>query len=282
MDFHSGTPAGADELIAALRRYARDRVPAPGVDAKGDVELSLLHLQKLATVGQLASAVAQEFGNLMTVVLGYSELTIAAVGQGDVPEPEHLAELRLAAERASALTTRLLGYCREATDEAVPLDLTQLVGGLTNMLARLLGSGANLAIRTDRAAGAVIADAKQIEQLVINLILNARDAIANGGRVEVSVDSATLTTPLSHALGTAPAGNYVRLRVRDDGYGMEASTLAQLFQPFFTTKGGAGLGMTVVARVARKSNAAVIVDSAPGKGTTIDLYFPRLDPGTAG
>jgi two-component system cell cycle sensor histidine kinase/response regulator CckA len=275
--------AASDELIAALRRYARDRIPVPEVDETADVELSLLHLQKLATLGQLATGVAEDFGNLMTVVLGYSELMSAAVGQCQAPEPEHLVQLRLAAEQASALTSGLLGYCRRATDEAAPLDLSQLVDGLSTMLVRLLGAGANLVVRTDPAAGSIIADAEQVEQLIVNLVVNARDAVAGGGRVEVSVDAAPLTSPLTHALGTAPAGSYVRLRVRDEGCGMGPDAVAQLFRPFFTTKdGGTGLGMTVVARVARKTNAAVVVDSAPGAGTTIDLYFPRLDPGTAG
>ena len=129
-------------------------------------------------------------------------------------------------------------------------------------------------------AGAILADGQQIEQLVTNLVLNARDAIAPGGHIEVMVDPIHLTTSLTHILGTAPAGDYVRLRVRDNGHGMDPATVAQLFRPFFTTKDrGAGLGLTIVARIARRTNAAVLVDSAVGKGTTVDLYFPRLDAG---
>jgi two-component system cell cycle sensor histidine kinase/response regulator CckA len=267
---------GGDELIAALRRYARERIPAPGEDP-ADVELALLQFQKLATLGQLATDVAHDFGNLMTVMLGYSELLIAAAENGEHPEPEHLAEMRRAAERASALTSRLLGYSRRSADVATPLDLGQLVTGLTAMLARLIGSGASLVVRADPTAGAVLADAGQVEQMIINLVLNARDAIAHGGRVAVTVEPLRLTVPLDHALGTAAAGAYVRLRIRDDGAGMTKETVAQLFRPFFTTKSrGAGLGLTIVSRVARKTNAAVIVDSAAGKGTTVDLYFPRV------
>ena len=261
-------PTGTESCVDT--NDARERVPVPGTDEAADVELSLLQLQKSATLGQMATEVAHDFGNLMTVVLGYSEMMIAAVEHGDAPEPKHLAELRLAAEQASALTARLIGYSRRSTDDAVPLDLGLLVTGMSSMLARLLGSGANLAVHTDPAAGAIIADAKLIEQLVINLLLNARDAIVGGGRVVVSVDPATLDAPLTHSLGTARAGAYVRLRIRDDGRGMGPDAVAQLFRPFFTTKGhGAGLGMTVIARVARKTNAAVVVNSAPGEGTSV-------------
>jgi two-component system, cell cycle sensor histidine kinase and response regulator CckA len=281
---HSRPPATGDELIAALRRYARDRATASGAEDAADVELALIQFQKLATIGELASEVAHDFGNLMTVVLGYSELMLAAAEQGQAPEHEYLAELRRAAERASTLTTRLLGYSHHSADEPAPLDLSLLVGSLRAMLTRLLSSGATLVIRTDATAGAILADTKQIEQLIINLILNARDAIAGGGQVELAVDAIHLTAPLPGAIlppvsngGVIVPGDYIRLRVRDDGCGMGPDTIARLFQPFFTTKGrGTGLGLTVVARVASKTNAAVLVDSAPGKGTTFDMLFPRL------
>src|SRR5581483_3171496 len=188
-----------------------------------------------------------------------------------------------AAERASALTTRLLGYSRRSSDEPVPLDLGLLVDGLTAMLGRLLGSAARLVVTTDPAARTVMADAAQVEQAVINLVLNARDAVAVGGRVEVAVEPARLDRPLVHPLGTAQPGDYARLRVRDDGCGMGPETLARLFRPFVTATGrGTGLGLTVVARVARRANAAVTVASAPGAGTTVDLYFPVLAELAAG
>jgi two-component system cell cycle sensor histidine kinase/response regulator CckA len=269
--------ADGDELIAALQRHARDRTSGAADEDVARIELSLLHLQKLATVGQLAADVAHDFGNLMTVMLGYSELLLTAAENGDPLEREHLAELRHAAERASALTTRLLGYSRRTADAPGPQNLSVLVNGMAAMLGRLVGSGGRLAIMTEPTAGPVIADGKQIEQLLINLVLNSRDAIAAGGQVDLTVAPVRLTAPLKHALGTAPAGNYVRIRVHDNGCGMDPDTMAQLFRPFFTTKsGGAGLGLTIVSRVAHRTNAAVIVDSVVGQGTTVDLYFPRL------
>jgi signal transduction histidine kinase len=268
-------------LIAALQRYAREQ--APGAEDAADVELSLLQLQKFATLGQLVSGVAHDFGNLMTVVLGYSELMFTAVKNGEAADLEQLAELRRAAERASALTASLLGYARPAADDAAPLDLGLLVGGLTAMLGRLLGSTGTLVVTIAPTTAAVLADARQVEHVIVNLVLNARDAIAVGGRVEVAVEPVRLTDPLVHALGTAPPGEYVRLRVRDNGCGMARETVAQLFQPFLTTKGhGAGLGLTIVARIAGKANAAVVVDSAAGAGTTVEVLFPRLDPNAAG
>ena len=279
--YPSGRPAvGGDELFVALRRYARDLAPSAGPDHAADVELALIQLQKLATIGELAVDIAHDFGNLMTVMLGYSELLLTAAQEGQPPEPEYLIELRRAAERASGLTTRLLGYSRRPADTAAPIDLGQLVDGLAPVLGRLAGSKARLVVRTDPAAGAVMADGNQIEQLVINLVLNARDAVSVGGLVEVAVEPVRLHEGLTHAWGTVPAGDYIRLRVRDNGCGMGPEIVGRIFLPFLTTKGGVGLGLTVVSRVARKANAAVVVDSTPGAGTTFDLYFRRLgDPG---
>ena len=280
---HARSPIGDEELIAALRQYARQRAPVAGETDAPNVELSLLHLQKLATLGRLTADVAHEFGNLMTVMLGYSELLLFTAEKGESPEPEHLAELRIAAERASALTTRLLGYARRTAEDAAPLDLGLLVGGLTPLLGRLVGSAAILTVTAHPAAGAVQADGEQIEQLIVNLLLNARDAAKVCGHIAVTVDSVRLTARLTHFLGTAPAGDYVRLRVRDDGHGMSPDTVAHLFRPFFTTKKrGTGLGLTIVARIARRSNAAVVVESAVGEGTTVDLLFPRLDADSGG
>ncbi len=204
----------SDDLIAALRRHARDR--AVDGNAAADIELSLLHFQKLATLGQMAADVARDFGNLMTAVLSYSEMMVAAAEKGELPEHEHLIELRRAAEQASALTERLLNYSRDSADQAVPLGLGRLVGGLTCMLRRLVGPTGSLAVTVDPATATVLADAGQIEQLLVNLVLNARDAIAASGRVDVAVDPVRLTAPLVHILGTAPPGDYVRLLIRDN------------------------------------------------------------------
>jgi signal transduction histidine kinase len=273
-------PPTGDDVIDALRQYVHERAPDRDPPDPAAAELALLQLQKLVTLGQMASEVAHDFGNLMTVMLGYSEMLLAAAGP-DRPEHAYLAELHRAAERASALTTQLLGYSRRSAGVAGPVDLAALVRGLSVLLGRLLGTAARLEVVAPAGAGPVRADAKQVEQAVVNLVLNARDAA--GGRVTVAVEPVRLAAPLRpasgcpDALGTVPAGDYVRLRVRDDGCGMGPETLEHLFRPFFTTKGrGTGLGLMIVARVARQSGAAVTVQSELGQGTTVDVYFPRL------
>jgi len=272
-----------DDLIAALRRYVRDRAPS-STDAAIDIEQSLIQFQTLASLGVLASEFAHDFSNVMTVVLGYAELLLAAGESGQTPDHEQLTELRCAARKGSELTERLLRYCGRGDDRPAPLDLGQLIAGLSPLLSRLLGPSIRLDRRIDSSAGPILADARQIEQLVINLVLNARDAVTGDGRVELAVDALQLTAPLPGAIlnfvneGSAiPAGDYVRLRIRDDGVGMVPETIAQLGRPFFTTKShGTGLGLSIVARVARKTHAAVKVASAPGAGTTFELFFPPL------
>ena len=226
----------------------------------------------------MAADVAHDFGNLMTVLLGYSELLVTAAACGEPPDQAQLAELRRAAHAGDALTTSLLNYCRPSADDAAPLDLARFVAGLAPLLDRLVGSAGQLTVTAEPTTATILADARHLEQLIINLILNARDALAVNGRVEIAIEPIRLTAPLEHILGTAAPGEYVRLRVRDNGRGMCPETVAQLFRPFFTTKDtGAGLGLTIVARIAAEANAAIGVDSAVGTGTTVDVYFPRLD-----
>jgi signal transduction histidine kinase len=275
-------PAAGDDLFTALRQVARDRTGPAGKDPAAGLELSLLQLQKLATLGKITTEIAHDLGNLMTLMLGYSELLLSADKEGQPPEQEHLVELRRAADRASELTTRLLGFSLPSADEPTALNLGLLVEGLVPLIGRLLGAGASLEVHTIRDAAAVMGDARQVEQMILNLVLNSRDA--RSSRVELSVEPVRLETPLPAAAlrpvkgpGPVPAGDYVRLRVRDNGAGMTADTIGRLFRPFFTTRTcGTGLGLAVVARVVRKANAAVAIDSTPGAGTTVDTYFPQL------
>jgi signal transduction histidine kinase len=281
-------PAAGEDLFAALRQVARDRAALAGPETAAGLELSLLQLQKLASLGKVTTVIAHDLGNLMTLLLGYSELLLSAVEQGQTPEREHLVELRRAAERASVMTTRLLGYSLPSADEPTALNLGLLIEGLVPMLGRLLGADASLEVRTVRETAAVMADARQVEQMALNLVLNARDARA--GRVELTVEPVTVETPLPIAVlrpvkgpGPVPSGQYIRLRVRDNGGGMTAETLGRLFRPFFTTRtGGTGLGLAVVARVVRRANATVVIDSTPGGGTAVDIYFPQIGDAAAG
>jgi two-component system, cell cycle sensor histidine kinase and response regulator CckA len=265
-------PATAEDLLEALRRYVRE----PARCGAADLERRLLQMQKMMTLGQVTSEVAHDFGNLMTVVLGYSELLLAATPKTETNYP-HLDALHVAAERAAALIAQLLGFTREPGDRPTALDLSATVRSMEPMIARLLGRWVELRIACADDAGAIWADCRRIEQIVVNLALNARDALSGNGRVEIAVGRSHFAERLTHEFGSAPVGDYVHLRVSDSGCGMDADTRRRLFQPFFTTKErGSGLGLAIVARVARESSAAVIVESAPGTGTTFTLYFPAL------
>jgi signal transduction histidine kinase len=264
-------PATAEDLLEALRLYVRE----PSRNG-ADLERRLLQMQKLMTLGQVTSEVAHDFGNLMTVVLGYSELLLAATSKTESNYP-HLDALHIAAERASTLIAQLLGFTREPSDQPTALDLAATVRGMQPMIAGLLGRWVELHVDCAADAASVWADSRRIEQVVINLALNARDALTGPGRVEIAVGRTQLTERLTHEFGAAPPGEYVHLRVTDTGRGFDAETRSRLFQPFFTTKErGAGLGLAIVARVAREASAAVVVESTPGTGSTFTLYFPAL------
>ncbi|MFO0808512.1 MAG: ATP-binding protein [Gemmataceae bacterium] len=281
-----GPRAYQDANATVLTRF--DRCP-PGLKATMDgnyeipetapaeIDEALAQLQKLATLGQLTSEVAHDFGNLLTVMLGYCELVLADLPP-DGPACRSLEEVFRAAERASALTAQILGYCRTATPMTGPIDLAAVVRGLGTMLGRLFGNKVDLRV-TAGAECRTYVDLKQAEQLVVNLILNARDALrAYDRRIDAIVESVALTSSIPVRLGTIGSGDYVRLRVRDTGCGMSDDTVARLFAPFFTTKAtGTGLGLTIVARVVKQAAAAVAVQSQLGCGTTFDVYFPRAD-----
>ncbi len=270
---NNNSPNG-ESFLNALRRSGRDDDPrGPGA---AELESALIRLQKQLTLGRMAAEIAHDFGNLMTVLLGYSELLLADFAP-DRTERAYLAELHQAAERAAALTGHLLSFSRQAREPVGPLDLGEFVRGLGGVLGALLSASARLTLRAEAGRGLILADASQVEQVVVNLVLNARDALTANGRIEVSVDPVRLIAPLEHALGTAPAGDYVRLRVRDTGAGLSAEARQKLFRPFFTTKPhGTGLGLAAVAGVARRCGAAVVVESEPGRDTTFDILFPRL------
>jgi two-component system, cell cycle sensor histidine kinase and response regulator CckA len=263
----------ADPLLDGVGRKLNGH---PAARPPASVDAALLQMQKLETLGRLTSEIAHDFSNLMTVVLGYGEL-LGALAPPDLPGRPYLDEMRQAAERASALTRQLLDFCRQsAGGPPGPVDVAAVVRTAGGMLAHLLHRSVDLRVDAPDGAGATVADPRQIEQVLVNLVLNARDAMSAGGRVDVAVTPAQLDAPLTNALGTAPAGEYVRLQVRDTGAGMDQATRDRLFQPFFTTKPkGTGLGLAIVARIVGQIGGAVTVESAPGGGTAFDVYFPK-------
>jgi two-component system, cell cycle sensor histidine kinase and response regulator CckA len=234
--------------------------------------------QKMEAVGQLAGGVAHDFNNLLTVIGGYTDLTIAKL-QKDDPVRQHLTEIQKAIVRASALTRQLLAFGRKQITQAKPLVLNSVVLDLGKMLWRLIGEDIELRTLLEPELGSINADAGQMEQIIINLIVNARDAMPNGGALTIetrNVDSSDGSTGLHLGLDKGPN---VMLSITDTGVGMDSETIARIFEPFFTTKQpgkGTGLGLSTVYGIVQQSGGRILVYSEIGRGTTFKMYFPRI------
>jgi nitrogen-specific signal transduction histidine kinase/CheY-like chemotaxis protein len=233
---------------------------------------------RMEAVGQLAGGIAHDFNNLLTAILGYAQLlSERPLGEAALVE---VAEIRRAAERAASLTKQLLGFSRQQVQKISIFVLNDVVSGMEPMLARLLGE--DVRIRVDLAAdlGRVRADHGQMEQVILNLAVNARDAMPKGGTLTIETKNVELDDAYvaAHLAGTP--GPYVMLAARDDGCGMDPATLAQIFEPFFTTKPagkGTGLGLATVYGIVKQSGGFVWVYSDPGHGTTFRVYLPRVE-----
>jgi PAS domain S-box-containing protein len=237
----------------------------------------LVQSQKMEAIGQLAGGVAHDFNNLLTIIIGRSQLFLARPGVGDAGRRD-VEMVNRAAERAAGLTRQLLAFSRKQVLQPEPLDLNALVGGLAPMLRRLIGEHMDLVIAPGGDLGQVMADPGQIEQVVMNLVVNARDAMPDGGVLTVQTRHARLAETKEHVEGRIPPGDYVAVRVQDAGCGMDPATMARIFEPFFTTKEpgkGTGLGLSTVYGIIHQSGGHIGVDSAPGRGTTFTIYLPR-------
>ncbi len=241
------------------------------------IEEQLKQAQKMESVGRLAGGVAHDFNNMLGAILGYTELGMMEV---DPSDPIHgtLKDIQQAAQRSADLTRQLLAFARKQTVTPQVLDLNETVAGMLNMLRQLIGENIDLAWLPGKELGPVRIDPSQIEQLLANLCVNARDAIHDTGNITVSTGAVTLDDAFCAAhVGSVP-GEYIRLAVSDNGCGMDAGTLARLFEPFFTTKEigkGTGLGLATVYGMVKQNNGFIDVDSEPGQGTTFKIYLPR-------
>jgi two-component system cell cycle sensor histidine kinase/response regulator CckA len=232
----------------------------------------LAHAHKLSAMGRLAGGIAHDFNNLLTVINGYAELLGKRLGAGDAAR-ELLAEIHGAGQRAAALTGQLLTLSRRQPAPAQLVDLNDVVQGAARMLGRLLGNAVELSTRLEQGVGLVYADHGQVELVLLNLAINARDAMPTGGRLVL----ATAAVPRAEAAAGLGPGCYARLTVSDTGAGMTAEVQAHLGEPFFTTKGagkGTGLGLATVRDLVRQWGGAMEVQSAPGRGTTVALLLP--------
>ncbi len=218
---------------------------------------------------------------MLCAILGHAELALNVPGSPD-PVRDHLDEIRQAGERSADLTRQLLAFARKQTVSPRRIDLNQAVEGMLNMLRRLIGEPVRLDWRPGPDAGQVRIDPSQLDQILVNLCLNARDAIGDSGTIRIGTAGTTLDAAATPALEGAAPGEYACLTVRDDGTGMDRDTLARIFEPFFTTKEigkGTGLGLATVYGAVRQNNGFIRVDSSPGQGSAFQVFLPRLAPG---
>jgi PAS domain S-box-containing protein len=266
---------GPDGSVVGASSIARD------ITGRRALEERLRQAQKMEAVGRLAGGVAHDFNNLLTVINGCGELL-----QRELPPDGSAAvllrELRRAGERAAGLTRQLLAFSRKQVLHPVPLGLNDVVREMADLLRRLTGEDVALDVKLGPALGCVRVDPGQIEQVLLNLVVNARDATPPGGKVTVATADAEVDEAAALPHPDARPGPYVVLSVGDTGCGMDEATRARIFEPFFTTKGpgkGTGLGLAVVHGIVQQSGGFIDVQSAEGRGSTFRVHLPRLDAG---
>jgi hypothetical protein len=252
------------------------------ITERKQLEAQLRQAQKMEAIGQLAGGVAHDFNNLLTVIGGRSSLLLQKLPPDD-PARRDVDLIEKTAQRAAGLTRQLLAFSRKQVLEPKPLDLNTLVAGVAPMLNRLIGEHIEVVSVPGGGLGLVMADPGQVEQVVMNLVVNARDAMPDGGMVKIETASREVQEAAAlHAQGHVPPGRYVTLSVQDTGCGMDRLTLARIFEPFFTTKEpgkGTGLGLSTVHGIVHQSGGYIGVDSARGRGTTFTIYLPQItDP----
>jgi len=259
----------AQVAVALLRKLAEEE--------QGKLEAQLQQAQKMESVGRLAGGVAHDFNNMLSVILGYANLALLDLVPGQLLY-DHLEEIRKAAERSADLTRQLLAFARKQTVVPKVLNLDQTVAGMLNMLQRIIGEDINLHWQSGGSVWAVKVDPSQIDQILANLCVNARDSIADVGRITIEIGNSVIDEGYcAHHAGVVP-GDYVHLVVSDNGCGMDRETQTHIFEPFFTTKGvgeGTGLGLATVYGAVRQNNGFITVYSEPGLGTAFTIYLPR-------
>ena len=255
--------------VAVARDRSRERA----------LEAQVARIQRMEAVGQLAAGIAHDFNNILAAASGYAELVREPLARTD-PARSDLDQIIAATDRGATLVRQLLAFSRRQVMQPEVLDLDEVVDGIVPMLRRLLGENVELTTSRGRHLGRLMADPSQVEQVLVNLATNARDAMPSGGRLTIETANVELDEAYANAHAGVAPGPYVLLAVSDTGVGMDAATLAHMFEPFFTTKGperGTGLGLATVHGIVNQSGGHVWAYSEPGQGTSFKVYLPRID-----
>jgi hypothetical protein len=290
LEYRAAMPDGSTRLIACRGRFFRDEsgevVSAVGigidVSERHQLEAQLVQAQKMEAIGQLAGGIAHDFNNLLTAILGYAELLVPVV-KHDERQRADLEEIRKAAVRATRLTGQLLAFSRRQILQPAVIDLNALVTEVAALLGRLIGEDIGLTLELDPSLGRTKADPGQIEQVIVNLAINARDAMPSGGALTIQTMNLDVDDQFFRRHGFANEGGttrFVALSISDTGTGIDPAVKKRIFEPFFTTKPkgkGTGLGLATVYGIVKQSGGSIWVYSEPGQGATFKVYLPRTD-----
>ena len=261
---HRGTEGAVRHVFATFR----------GIDELVSIKRRAWQVEKLEALSRLAGAVANDFNNMLTVITGYSHL-VAETFAADDGRREQLAQLDLASQQAASLIHQLFTIGAQPSSELTPVDLWAMLHDMTRLIRSIAGTSVEVKLVRETSEGLVLGDPVQLEQIVVNLVDNARDALPRGGRITIEL---SVTAVPVEGEGPLPVGTYVVIGVSDTGVGMTPATQTRLFEPFFTTKRGSrGLGLAAVLGAARQAGGHVLVDSEPGRGSTFRVYLPRLE-----
>jgi PAS domain S-box-containing protein len=275
------TPETQHGRVISMLGIAQDMTKRKQAEeALSQREEQLQQAQKMEAIGRLAGGIAHDFNNLLTIITGYSQLLLSRLGGGDDAVRGDVEEIKNAAVRAAALTQQLLAFSRSQVLMPKVLSLNTIVDTVDAMLQRLIGEDIHLVTALEPTLGHVKADPGQMEQVIMNLVVNARDAMPRGGRLTIETSNIEITKPYHRGDAALMLGRYAMLAVSDTGCGMDAETQARIFEPFFTTKGqgkGTGLGLSTVYGIIKQSGGYITVYSEQGKGTTFKIYLPTVN-----
>ncbi len=297
-DVLSGRPTGRSEVVRALKpenevflQVSLERISEPegkvlvavlqdATELK-TMEAQYLQSQKMQAIGQLAGGIAHDFNNLLTAISGHCDLLLLRHEESDQDYAD-LSQIHQNANRAATLVGQLLSFSRKQTLRPEAIDLSETLDDLTHLLNRLVGEKVELVLSQDQDLLPIRADKRHLEQVLMNLVVNARDAMPDGGSIRIETRNLILSTPLKRDRATVPAGEYVRIKVVDQGTGIAPDKLTKVFEPFFTTKGagkGTGLGLSMAYGIVKQTGGFIFVDSELGAGTVFTLYFPVASGG---